>query len=39
MVGRTRQALDRLREVHQSLDPFKFIIYSEFAAAELQPVE
>jgi glyoxylase-like metal-dependent hydrolase (beta-lactamase superfamily II) len=34
-----RQALDRLRELHQQLDPFKFIIYSELAAAELQPVE
>jgi glyoxylase-like metal-dependent hydrolase (beta-lactamase superfamily II) len=34
-----RQALDRLRELHQQLDPFKFIIYSEWAAAELQPVD
>ena len=34
-----RQALDRLREQHQQLDPFKFIIYSEWAGAELRPVE
>ena len=34
-----RQALERLRELHQQLDPFKFVIYSEWAAAELQPVE
>ncbi len=34
-----RQALDWLRELHQQLDPFKFIIYSEWAGAELLPVE
>ncbi len=34
-----RQALDRLREQHQALDPFKFIIYSEWAEAELPLVE
>jgi glyoxylase-like metal-dependent hydrolase (beta-lactamase superfamily II) len=33
-----RQALDRLREVYQQLNPFKFILYSEWAAAELRPV-
>jgi hypothetical protein len=33
-----RQALDRLREVYQQLNPFKFIVYSEWAAAELRPV-
>jgi glyoxylase-like metal-dependent hydrolase (beta-lactamase superfamily II) len=32
------QALGRLREVYQQLDPFKFIVYSEWAAAELRPV-
>ncbi len=34
-----RQALDRLREKYQQLNPFKFIIYSEWAGAELPPVE
>jgi glyoxylase-like metal-dependent hydrolase (beta-lactamase superfamily II) len=34
-----RRALDRLRERHQHLSPFKFIIYSELAGAELPPVE
>lgn len=34
-----RQALDRLRAKYQQLNPFKFIIYSEWAGAELQPVE
>src|SRR5262249_10290500 len=34
-----RQALDRLREPDQQLNPFKFIIYSEWAGAELPPVE
>jgi glyoxylase-like metal-dependent hydrolase (beta-lactamase superfamily II) len=34
-----RQALDRLRERYQQLNPFKFIIYSEWAGAELPPVE
>jgi glyoxylase-like metal-dependent hydrolase (beta-lactamase superfamily II) len=34
-----RQALDRLREKYQQLSPFKFIIYSEWAGAELPPVE
>jgi hypothetical protein len=34
-----RRALDRLREQHQQLNPFKFIIFSEWAEAELQPVE
>jgi glyoxylase-like metal-dependent hydrolase (beta-lactamase superfamily II) len=33
-----RQALDRLREVYQQLNPFKFIVYSQWAKAELQPV-
>jgi glyoxylase-like metal-dependent hydrolase (beta-lactamase superfamily II) len=33
------QALDRLREKYQQLNPFKFIIYSEWAGAELPPVE
>lgn len=34
-----RQALDRLREKSQQLNPFKFIIYSEWAGAELPRVE
>ena len=34
-----RQALDRLREKYQQLNPFKFIIYSEWAGADLPPVE
>jgi hypothetical protein len=34
-----RQALDRLRAQHQQLNPFKFIIYSEWAGATLAPVE
>jgi glyoxylase-like metal-dependent hydrolase (beta-lactamase superfamily II) len=34
-----RQALDRLREKYQQLNPFKFIIYSEWAGAELPRVE
>ncbi len=35
---RTR-ALDGLRARHQQLNPFKFIIYSEWAGADLLPVE
>jgi glyoxylase-like metal-dependent hydrolase (beta-lactamase superfamily II) len=34
-----RRALDNLRARHQGLSPFKFIIYSEWAGAELSPVE
>src|SRR5262245_39403169 len=34
-----RRALDYLRARHQQLSPFKFIIYSEWAGAELAPVE
>lgn len=34
-----RQALDRLREKYQAINPFKFIIYSEWAGAELPPIE
>ncbi len=34
-----RQTLDRLREKNQQINPFKFIIYSEWAGAELPPVE
>jgi glyoxylase-like metal-dependent hydrolase (beta-lactamase superfamily II) len=33
-----REALDRLREVNQQLNPFKFIVYSQWAEAELRPV-
>jgi glyoxylase-like metal-dependent hydrolase (beta-lactamase superfamily II) len=34
-----RQALDGLRARHQGLNPFKFIIYSEWAGAGLVPIE
>src|SRR5215475_7260611 len=34
-----RRALDSLRLRHQQTSPFKFIIYSEWAGAELAPVE
>jgi hypothetical protein len=34
-----RQALDRLRVRHQGLNPFKFIVYSEWAKADLVPVQ
>jgi hypothetical protein len=34
-----RQALDRLRARHQQLNPFKFIIYSEWVGATLTPIE
>jgi hypothetical protein len=34
-----RRALDTLRLRQQQLNPFKFIIYSEWAGAELSPVE
>lgn len=34
-----RQALDRLREKYQQINPFKFIIYSERAGAELPPAK
>lgn len=33
-----RRALDRLRERYQQLNPFKFIVYSGLAGAELPPV-
>jgi len=33
-----RQALDRLRELYQQLNPFKFIVYSDWAGAELPPL-
>jgi hypothetical protein len=33
-----RQALDQLRERYQQLNPFKFIVYSEWAVAELPPI-
>ena len=39
LIHLRRQALDRLREQYQQLNPFKFIIYSEWAGAELPPVE
>jgi glyoxylase-like metal-dependent hydrolase (beta-lactamase superfamily II) len=34
-----RQALDRLREKYQGTNPFKFIVYSELAGAELPPLD
>lgn len=39
LAARRRQALDGLRARHQQLNPFKFIIYSEWAGAALVPVE
>jgi glyoxylase-like metal-dependent hydrolase (beta-lactamase superfamily II) len=33
-----RQAFDRLRIRYQNLNPFKFIVYSEWAKADLPPV-
>jgi glyoxylase-like metal-dependent hydrolase (beta-lactamase superfamily II) len=39
LAGLRRRALDSLRLRHQGLSPFKFIIYSEWAGAELSPVE
>jgi hypothetical protein len=32
-----RRTLNQLRAVHQQLNPFKFIVYSEWAQAELLP--
>jgi hypothetical protein len=32
------QALDRLRVRHQGINPFKFIVYSEWAQTDLAPV-
>ena len=34
-----RRALDNMRLRHQGMNPFKFIIYSEWAGAELSPVQ
>ena len=34
-----QQALQSLRALHQQLNPFKFIVYSEWAQSELTPVE
>jgi hypothetical protein len=34
-----RHALDRLRVREQALNPFKFIVYSEWAGADLPPLE
>jgi glyoxylase-like metal-dependent hydrolase (beta-lactamase superfamily II) len=34
-----RHALDRLRTRHQALNPFKFIVYSEWAGVDLPPVQ
>ena len=39
LTGLRRRALDGLRARHQQLNPFKFIVYSEWAKAELPPVE
>jgi glyoxylase-like metal-dependent hydrolase (beta-lactamase superfamily II) len=38
LAGLRRDALDRLRVRHQGLDPFRFIVYSEWAKADLVPV-
>jgi glyoxylase-like metal-dependent hydrolase (beta-lactamase superfamily II) len=37
--GLRRQALEGLRARHQQLNPFKFIIYSEWAGASLPPAD
>ncbi len=37
LAGLRHQALDRLRERHQQLNPFKFIAYSSLAGAEVPP--
>src|SRR5262252_5189809 len=39
LTGLRRRALDSMRLRHQQMSPFKFIIYSEWAGAELAPVE
>src|SRR5262249_28031118 len=40
VLGELRaRALDGLRAEHQQLNPFKFIIYSEWAKMDLPPVE
>jgi glyoxylase-like metal-dependent hydrolase (beta-lactamase superfamily II) len=39
LVDLRQQALQRLRALHQQLNPFKFIVYSEWAQSELTPVE
>jgi glyoxylase-like metal-dependent hydrolase (beta-lactamase superfamily II) len=39
LVTLRRRVLESLRARHQQLSPFKFIIYSEWAGAELSPVE
>jgi hypothetical protein len=38
LAGLRRRALDRLRERYQQLNPFKFIVYSGLAGAELLPL-
>jgi glyoxylase-like metal-dependent hydrolase (beta-lactamase superfamily II) len=38
LVRLRHQALNRLRERYQQFNPFKFIVYSELAGAELLPV-
>src|SRR5262249_32776535 len=39
LAASRRRALDNLRLRHQQMNPFKFIIYSEWAGAELSPVQ
>jgi len=39
LVALRRRVLDSMRLRQQQLSPFKFIIYSEWAGAELSPVE
>ena len=39
LVALRRRTLDSMRLRHQQLSPFKFIIYSEWAGAELAPAE
>jgi glyoxylase-like metal-dependent hydrolase (beta-lactamase superfamily II) len=39
LTGLRRDALRRLMERHQQLDPFRFLVYAEQAGAEIGPVE
>ncbi len=39
LAGLRRTALHRLMEQYQQFDPFKFLIYAEFAGAEIGPVK
>lgn len=38
LVGLRHTALRRMAELHQQLDPFRFLVYAELAAIEVGPV-